>query len=119
MSRLYACIISVDAKRDRAILLSVAQQFSNSIELLEDGILFNVSGLQNLIGDADKISQKILEELRKNSISGTIAVAKTTDTATLLARGNAETEGESGVLQGTRVISSPDTFAQLPLENLL
>jgi hypothetical protein len=119
MSRLYACIISVDAKRDRAILLSVAQQFSNSIELLEDGILFNVSGLQNLIGDADKISRKILEELRKNSISGTIAVAKTTDTATLLARGNAETEGGSGVLQGTRVISSPDTFAQLPLENLL
>ena len=42
--RLYACIISVDVKRDKAALLSVAQQFSYSIEILEDGILFEVSG---------------------------------------------------------------------------
>src|SRR5688572_17208706 len=89
MSRLYACIISADAKRDRAVLLSVAQQFSYSIELLDDGILFDASGLQNLIGDENKVSQKILAELKRNSVSGVIAVATSIDTATLLARENA------------------------------
>ena len=63
--RQYACIISDDVKRDKAALLSVAHQFSYSIELLEDGILFDVSGLQNLIGDSNKISQQILGEIKK------------------------------------------------------
>ncbi len=104
MIRLYACIISADAKKDRAVLLSIAQQFSYSIELLEDGILFDVSGLQKLVGDANKISQKVLAELRENSVSGNSAVADTADTAELLARGN---------------ITSPDSFSQLPLQNLV
>ena len=87
--KLYACIISTDAKKDKAILLSIAQQFSYSIEMLEDGILFDVSGLQNLVGDADNISQNILAELKKNLISGSVAVADTIDTAMLLARDTA------------------------------
>ena len=105
--RLYACITSPNVKRDRDALLSVAQQFSYSIELLDDGILFDVSGLQNLIGDSNKISQRIHDELTKNSISGSIAVADTTDTATLLARSS------------TTHIASSDNFTQLPLRNLL
>jgi len=107
--RLYACIISPDVKRDHDALLSVAKQFSYGIEILEDGILFDVSGLQNLIGDSNKISQKILDEVKKNSISGSIAVAGTADTAALLARGN----------NGATYIASSDNFHQLPLENLL
>lgn len=102
----YACIISTNEK---AILLSVAQQFSYSIELLDDGILFDVSGLENLIGDGNKISQKILDEMTKRSVAGNVAVAETIDTATILARDNRSAEH----------IVSPDNFAQLPLHNLL
>ncbi|PYT00409.1 MAG: hypothetical protein DMF63_07510 [Acidobacteria bacterium] len=115
--RLYACIISADSKRDKATLLSVAQQFSYSIEMLEDGILFEVSGLQNLIGDPTKISQHILAELKANSISGNVAVAEAIDTAMLLAR-----EDENASANPKSKIQNPksaESFAQLPLQNLL
>ena len=110
--RLYACIISADVKREKAVLLSVAQQFSYSIEMLDDGILFEVSGLQNLIGDATKISQHILAELKKNSVDGSVAVAETIDTAMLLARAKLQDNPKSK-------IQNPKSFAQLPLQNLL
>ena len=117
--RLYACITSPNIKRDRDALLSVAHQFSYSIELLEDGILFDVSGLQNLVGDSNKISQKILDELKKNSISGSIAVADTTDTATLLARDGFSSNPKSKIQNPKSHIVSSDGFTQLSLENLL
>ena len=112
--KLYACIISPDVKRDRDALLLVAQQFSYSIEMLEDGVLFDVSGLQNLVGDANKISQNILAELKKNSISGIVAVANTIDTATLLARENISSNPKSKI-QNPKL----EGFSQLPLTNLL
>jgi len=113
--KLYACIISPDVKKDKAVLLSVAQQFAYSIEMLEDGILFDVSGLQNLVGDADKISNKILAELKKNSISGSIAVANTIDTAMLLARDKFQDASSNPKSK----IQNPKSFSQLSLENLL
>jgi len=88
MSRLYACIISADAKRDKEVLLSIARRFSYSIEMLEDGILFDVSGLKRLVGAPQKISQKILGHLKKSDVSASVAVANTVDTVTLLARQN-------------------------------
>ncbi|HEX6123842.1 MAG TPA: hypothetical protein VFZ23_00570 [Pyrinomonadaceae bacterium] len=119
--KLYACIISEDAKKDKAVLLSIAQQFSYSIELLADGILFDITGLQNLVGDANKISQTILTELKKNSISGSIAISETVDTVSLLARENLSSlparERGAGVV-GTHIASS-DKFPQLPVQNLL
>ena len=114
--RLYACIISTDAKDNKAPLLSIAEQFSYSIELLEDGILFDVSGLQNLVGDAKKISQKILSEMKKNSISGSIAVANTIETAELLARGSDDVS--SNPKSEIRNPQSED-FSHLPIQNLL
>ena len=116
MMKLYACIIASDVKQDKSVLLSVAQQFSYSIELLDDGILFDVSGLQNLIGNKEKISQKILAELKKNSVSGSIAVAETIDTAILLARGS-----ETISSNPKSKIQNPksESFAQLPIQNLL
>jgi len=107
-------MISPDVKRDRDALLLVAQQFSYSIEMLEDGVLFDVSGLQNLVGDANKISQNILAELKKNSISGIVAVANTIDTATLLARENISSNPKSKI-QNPKL----EGFSQLPLTNLL
>jgi protein ImuB len=118
MSRLYACIISTDVKKDKAVLLSVAQQFSHSIEMLEDGILFDVTGLQNLIGDAHKISRSIFSELEKNEVSGSIAIADTIDAAMLLARGS---ENQLISSNPKSKIQNPksESFSQLPLENLL
>ena len=109
MSRLFASIISPDVKRDKDGLQAVARQFSYSIEMLDDGILFDVSGLGRLIGKPDRIAQKILEELQKQNIAGSIAVADKVDTAVLLARQN---EGLS------HTIHSPDSFTKLPLHDL-
>lgn len=109
MSKLYACIISADAKADREALLSIAQQFSAGIEMIEDGVLFDVSGLHNLIGDPHKITQKILQQIIKNGVSGKASVADTADTAILLARQNKGLNHDS---------ASTEKFAQLPLQNL-
>ena len=64
MSRLYACIISPELKRDREALTAVTRAFSYSIEMLDDGVLFDVSGLEKLIGNPPMIAEKILEQLR-------------------------------------------------------
>ena len=108
MSRLYACIISTDAKRDKDRLEAVARQFSYLIEMLDDGILFDVSGLERLVGKSNRIEQKILEQLQKQNIAGSIAVAATVETAALLAR-----QGD-----GLTSVQSPDKFQQLPLASL-
>ena len=109
MSKLYACIISADAKKDKEELLSIAQQFSYSIELLEDGFLFDISGLQNLIGDSKKISKNILEQLKAHRISGNIGIADKAETAILLARQN------KGL---NHTAADIDDLRQLPLQNL-
>src|SRR5207244_12521280 len=107
--RLYAFIVSPDIKQDSDALLSVARQFSYAIEMLDDGILFDVSGLEKLIGNSDRIAQQILEQLQKQDISGNIAVANTVDSAMLLARQN---------LGLNHAIVSPSEFQKLPLQNL-
>jgi hypothetical protein len=109
MSRLYACIISVNLKQDKDALTLVAQEFSYSIQMLDDGILFDVSGLERLVGKPDKIAQKILGELQKQNVSGSIAVAETIETATLLAR------QDKGL---NHAVHSPETFQRLPLSDL-
>jgi protein ImuB len=116
MSRLYACIISADAKRDREVLLSIARRFSYNIEALEDGVLFDVSGLKRLVGAPQKISQKILGHLKKSDVSASVAVADTVDTVTLLAR----QEPVQNMVEQAKACSlnEPDTFQQLPLESL-
>ena len=108
MSKLYACIISTDIKRDKTSLEAVARQFSYLIEMLDDGILFDVSGLERLIGKPDRVAHKILDELQKQNIAGSIAVAETVETAVLLAR-----QGD-----GLNSIHSPETFQQLLLASL-
>ena len=86
MSKLYACIISEDIKSDGEALARIAHEFAYSIERLEDGILFDVSGLQRLMGGEAQISQKILGKLKEYNVSGKTAVADRVETATLLAR---------------------------------
>lgn len=106
MSKLYACIISTDVKNDKAVLVSIAQKFSSSIEILDDGVLFDVSGLENLIGDADEIARKI--DRQTNHLAANTAVAGSADSAILLARQEVK----------FRQAAKSDTFSQLPLQDL-
>ncbi|MBK9154254.1 MAG: hypothetical protein IPM25_08575 [Chloracidobacterium sp.] len=107
MSRLYACVISPDAAERGDALLSVAGQFSYSIRTLEDGVVFDVSGLERLIGKPAVIAKKVEEELAKQTLRGSVAVAETAAAAALLAR-----EG------GGNAVEEADRFAQLPLSGL-
>ena len=109
MSRSYACIISQNAESDADALLSIAYGFAYRVERLADGVLFDVSGLEKLIGDDKKIAQKIVKELENNQISGNVAVAESVETALLLAREN------RGL---NHTVATPDRFRQLPLRNL-
>src|SRR5437868_13197431 len=88
MSKLYACIISPEPKRDRSALIVTAHQFSYAIEMLDDGILFDVSGLERLVGRPEGIAKNILSELKRTNTPGSVAVAETVDTAILLAQQN-------------------------------
>jgi protein ImuB len=94
---------------DKTALLAVARQFAHSIEVLDDGILFDVSGLERLIGKPERVAQKILEQIQKQNVAGSVAVADTVDTAVLLARGK---QAEACTL------NTPDAFQQLPLRDL-
>lgn len=119
MPKLHACIISADAKRDKDVLVSVAQGFSAGIEVLEDGVLFDVSGLERLMGNADEVRQKIGRALRRNKIEAKVAVARSADTAILLARVSSP---HSKVYGSTECQEHPsdsaDKFSQLPLHDL-
>jgi protein ImuB len=86
MARLYACIAGGD---DEAALLSVAEKFAHSIELQDGAVLFDVSGLQNTIGDPSQIARKIFRELQGNNLRGNVAVAFNASTAMLYARSRA------------------------------
>ena len=92
MSKLFACIISPRIADHKGILVDIASGFAHSIELLEDGVLFDVSGLERLIGRPEKVAQKIVAEVRRHKIPGSVGVAATVDSATLLARQESETE---------------------------
>lgn len=108
MSKLYACIISANAKKDKAGLLSIAKEFAFGIEILDDGVLFDVSGLQNLIGSADEIGCRIESKLKEYNLSANAAVAASADTAILLARQNLK-PGQ---------FAQDDKFSELPLDGL-
>lgn len=109
MSRLFACIISEKAAADHEALVAVARQFSFGIEILDDGVLFDVRGLEKLIGSPDEIAGSILEYLKKSDIQGNVAVTATVDMALLLARQN------RGV---SHTVTLSDGFHQLSLRDL-
>ena len=93
MSKLYASIISSHANNNNAVLLSIAAEFAAGIEMLEDGVLFDVSGLHNLIGNADEIARRIELKLKEHNLAVNSAVARSPDTAILLARASSPHTG--------------------------
>ena len=66
MSKLFACIISPDVKRDEEALLSIAYGFAYRVEMLADGVLFDVSGLETLVGNTNAIARGILKKLQEH-----------------------------------------------------
>ncbi len=116
MSKLYACIISTDAKNDNAVLLSIANDFASGIEMLEDGVLFDVSGLENLIGNADEIARRIDSKLKEHNL--TAAVAATADTAILLARVSGVSSPHVSKVSSEATDRAESRFSQLPLRDL-
>ncbi|MGB7202232.1 MAG: hypothetical protein WBD16_08175 [Pyrinomonadaceae bacterium] len=108
MSKLFACIISESANRDEAVLLSVAQNFSPRIERLDDGVLFDVSGLTRLIGDEKAIEQHIVKEMQRRIVAGKVSVAENAETAMLLARARGSSE----------LVNPIDEFTDLPLRQI-
>jgi protein ImuB len=109
MSKLYACIISENARADSEILSAIAYRFASGVEMLEDGVLLDVSGLEKLMGNANQLAKNILKELKEADVSGNVAIAENVDTALLLARRN------DGLNHTAR---SPDKFRQLNLRDL-
>jgi protein ImuB len=91
------------------MLTAVAHKFASSIEMLDDGILFDVSGLERLIGKPERVAQKILAEVKLSRIPASVGVADTVDAAVLLAR------QQTGAEQSVHLA---DTFEQLPLRDL-
>lgn len=109
MPKLYACMISPDAGRNRQTLVAAARKFAYRIEVLTDGILFDVSGLERLIGKPENVAQAIFDEIKLCNTAASVAVAATPDAAILLAR-------QKGGL--CHSIHESEGFAQLPLGDL-
>lgn len=107
-SKLFACIIS---ETDEKTLTSVAGEFSAKIELIEGGILFDISGLENLLGDQMKIAKHIADDLETKNIKGTLGVSKNADTAILFAKNIEGVTTDSGNEMGLMPIGA------LALEN--
>ena len=108
-SKLFACIISPDAKRDEEILLSIAYGFAYRVEMLADGVLFDVSGLEKLVGNTKAVAREILKKLKESNVSGNVGVAASIDAALIIAREN------TGL---NHVAVTDEKFRQLHLSNL-
>jgi protein ImuB len=85
-SKLFASIISPDIKRDEQALLSIAYGFAYRVEMLADGVLFDVSGLEKLVGNTQAVARAILKKLKEHDISGNVGVAASIDAALIIAR---------------------------------
>ncbi len=92
-SKLSACVIS---NADKTKLASIAGIFSAKIELIDGGILFDVSGLKNLMGDQPEIASRISKALDEANITGNIGISKDTDTAVLFAKNIAGITTDTG-----------------------
>lgn len=108
MPKLFVCITVDDVSAARHFLLAVAREFSFAIEVIEDGIIFDASGLERLIGSPERVARRVQESLDRLGVAGHIALADTADAAMLLARG-----GRDKVM-----VNSPRNFASLSLDGL-
>ena len=67
-------------------LVDLARQFSHRVETIENGVLFDVSGMHNRIGSPAQIAGRIAQKLAAKNIDANVAVAANAQTAVLYAR---------------------------------
>lgn len=103
MSKIYACIASSESKKD---LVAVAQAFAYNIELLEDAVLFDLTGTENLFGNHAQTAERIYKKLQEKNLSGNVSIASNAASALLYARNK----------RGVSVVA--DTRSDLPLDTL-
>ena len=96
-------------KRDEEALLSLAYGFAYRVEMLSDGVLFDVSGLEKLVGNTKAVAREILKKLKESNVSGNVGVAASIDAALVIAREN------TGL---NHVAITDENFRQLHLSNL-
>jgi hypothetical protein len=108
-SKLFACIISPDVKQDEEILLTIAYGFAYRVEVVADGVLFDVSGLEKLVGNTKAVAREILKALKERNVSGNVGVAASIDAALIIAREN------TGL---NHVAVTDEKFSQLRLRSL-
>ncbi|HSU24880.1 MAG TPA: hypothetical protein VLI65_02755, partial [Pyrinomonadaceae bacterium] len=94
-----------DSRRDVSVTL--ARRFSHRIEVLDYGVLFDISGLHKSVGWPSLIASKIWKQMREENIEGNLAVASSAETAILYARSR----------PGVTVIDDR-VHQKLPLESL-
>ncbi|MFV0390167.1 MAG: hypothetical protein ACK5NT_15605 [Pyrinomonadaceae bacterium] len=104
MNPLYATIIS-DA--DEARLLSIAEDFSAKIELIEGGVLFDISGLEKLMGTQETLCNLISQKMKKVGIAGNLGISEHLETSILFARNLPGATTDTG-----------SELSSLPLESL-
>ena len=107
MPKLFVCITVDDVSAARHSLLAVAREFSFAIEMIDDGVVFDASGLERLVGGPERVARRVRDSLDALGVTGSVALADTTDAAMLLARGRQNT-----------TVNSPEKFASLSLEGL-
>lgn len=107
MPKLFVCITVDDVSAARHSLLAVAREFSFAIEVIEDGIIFDASGLERLVGSPERVARRVEDLLKANEVNGSIGIADTTDAAMLLSRGGRNT-----------TVNSSEHFASLSLDGL-
>ncbi|MGI8811228.1 MAG: hypothetical protein ACR2IH_01710 [Pyrinomonadaceae bacterium] len=83
MAKLYACIASGG---DKAVLISIAEKFAYNIELKNDAVLFDISGLEKRLGSPAKIANSIAKELQDNDLAGNVAISRNAGSAILHAQ---------------------------------
>ena len=91
MPKLFVCITVDDVSAARHSLLAVAREFSFAIEVIEDGVVFDASGLERLVGSPERVARRVKDLLKANEVNGSIGIADTTDAAMLLSRGGRNT----------------------------
>jgi hypothetical protein len=84
MPKLFACIMAENP--EESALIAVATEFAYRLELIENGILFDVSGLERLIGKPQKIMTAIAKMMETHGVTGNVVVHPVLDTAILLAQ---------------------------------
>ncbi|MBX3283371.1 MAG: hypothetical protein KF756_12970 [Acidobacteria bacterium] len=108
MPKLFVCITVDDVSLARHSLLAVAREFSFAIEVIEDGIVFDASGLERLIGSPERVARRVQDELDAKGVEGSVALADTTDAAMLLARSR----------RNKVTVNSRENFTSLSLNGL-